>query len=250
MPSSTRSIISRQPSPWLAEIAIGSPSASEWKSARDDVRVEAFRLVDREEHRLARRGAVPARRSDPAESGPLRASTRSTSRSASSTARSVCTRIWRLDAGWVLDETAGIDGDVGNRAEPPESVLAVAGDAGHVRDDRIARARQCIEQRRLADVRAAYECDDGKHDVLIALPRATAAAAERPGGSRLRGRCFGGAALCSGARRRRGGGGFERAPARALAQALRPALLQRGLGAAAGASSTASRPAQAPHGTP
>ena len=136
----------------------------------DDVGVQPFRLVDREEDRLARaaqflrdesilRGQPGARIDEQHEA--VRLLDRALGLHAH----------LRFDAGWVLDETAGIDGDVGNRAEAPESVLPVARDARHVRDDGVARAGQCIEERRLADVRTAYQRDDGQHDVLIGRAR-------------------------------------------------------------------------------
>ena len=69
----------------------------------------------------------------------------------------------RLDAGGILDETAGVDHDVGNRTHSTEAVLAVAGEPGDIRDDGVAGAGQNIEKRRLADVGPAHEGDDGQH---------------------------------------------------------------------------------------
>src|SRR5690606_35227003 len=45
------------------------------------------------------------------------------------------------------------------------AVMAVAGDAGLVVHQGVAGARQCIEECRLADVRAAHEGDQGKHAI-------------------------------------------------------------------------------------
>ena len=70
----------------------------------------------------------------------------------------------RLDTARVLDQPAGVDDHVRHGAEPPEAVLAIAGESGYIRDDGIAGAREHVEQRRLTDVRPAYERDDGQHD--------------------------------------------------------------------------------------
>jgi hypothetical protein len=69
----------------------------------------------------------------------------------------------RFDATGLVDQAAGVDEHAGNGADARIAVLAVAGDAGNVGDDRVARARQRIEQRRLADIRPADDCHHGKH---------------------------------------------------------------------------------------
>ena len=69
----------------------------------------------------------------------------------------------RLDADRILDQAAGVDDDVGDRPDAPEAVLAVARQPGHVRDDGVARAGEHVEERRLADVRAADQGDDRQH---------------------------------------------------------------------------------------
>ena len=68
------------------------------------------------------------------------------------------------DAGRRLGlEAAGVDDDELVVADAAVAVVAVAREAGEVGDDRVARLRQPVEQRRLADVGAADEGDDGFH---------------------------------------------------------------------------------------
>ncbi len=67
-------------------------------------------------------------------------------------------------------DTAGIDNNVGNRAEPAETVLTITRQPGIVGNNRITRSSESIEQRRLADVRPANECNDGEHRNLPAYP--------------------------------------------------------------------------------
>ena len=57
-----------------------------------------------------------------------------------------------LDALRVDDQAAGIDDQVRNRSDFAVAVIAVARQAGKVRDQRIASAREEVEQRRFADV--------------------------------------------------------------------------------------------------
>src|SRR5690606_22894039 len=60
-------------------------------------------------------------------------------------------------------EAARVDHEVGTVTEACVAVAAIAGDAGVVRDERIAGARQAIEQRRLTDVRPADQRDGREH---------------------------------------------------------------------------------------
>jgi hypothetical protein len=69
-----------------------------------------------------------------------------------------------------LDETARVDHDTAARAGPRVAVLAVAGEPRHVRDERVARARERVEERGLADVRAPDESNDGQHVHPPAVP--------------------------------------------------------------------------------
>ena len=91
---------------------------------------------------------------------PTVASTTNSTTSARSTAISACsaTRRW-MPLGVALP-AAGVD--EGEPAAGPLGVVrdAVAGDAGDVLDDGLAAADDAVDQRRLADVRAA---DDGQH---------------------------------------------------------------------------------------
>ena len=66
-----------------------------------------------------------------------------------------------LDALRDLDQPARVDHDAGTRPDTRVTVLAVAREARHVGDERVARARDRIEERRLADVGAPDQGDDG-----------------------------------------------------------------------------------------
>ncbi len=68
-----------------------------------------------------------------------------------------------LHAARRFDESAGVDDDELMRLAPAVAVLAIARDARNVGDERVARAGQGIEERRLADIRPADEGDDWKH---------------------------------------------------------------------------------------
>ncbi len=85
----------------------------------------------------------------------------------------------RLDADGILNETAGVDDDVRNRPETAESVLPVARQPGHVRDDRIAGACKNVEQRGLADIGSAHERDDGQHTGVLPVALSSDPAALR-----------------------------------------------------------------------
>ena len=84
------------------------------------------------------------------------------------------------DAGRLLGlEAAGVDDDELALADAAVAVVAVARQAGEVGDDRVAALRHAVEQRRLADVGAADDGDDGFHgarslDALIRAGRRTA----------------------------------------------------------------------------
>ena len=95
---------------------------------------------------------------------PARPSTRKITTSASAIACRVCLRHLVQDA--VLRhrlEAAGVDHE--ERASPTRAapVMAIAREAREVGDERVARARQAIEQRRLADVGPADEDESGQH---------------------------------------------------------------------------------------
>ncbi len=60
-------------------------------------------------------------------------------------------------------EAAGVDDEERAVADAPAAVVAVAREAREVGDQRGARARQPVEQRRLADVGAADDDEGGQH---------------------------------------------------------------------------------------
>jgi hypothetical protein len=60
-------------------------------------------------------------------------------------------------------QAAGVDDPERPLAEPAFAEQPVARDAGKIRHQRVATAREAVEQRRLADVRPAKECDDRCH---------------------------------------------------------------------------------------
>ena len=64
--------------------------------------------------------------------------------------------------GVVGDDAAGVDQAGGGGLPLDEAVDAVAGDSGLVADDGAARASEAIEERRLADVGAAADGDEGE----------------------------------------------------------------------------------------
>ena len=83
------------------EIAIGSPKPKRWNSALRHLVLEALGLVGDDEHRLAAAAQDARRRAGPAACSPARASTTNSTRSASSTAFSVCSAISRSTPGTV-----------------------------------------------------------------------------------------------------------------------------------------------------
>jgi hypothetical protein len=79
-----------------------------------------------------------------------------------------------------FDQAAGVDDDARAPFVADVTVLAVAREAGHVGDERVARPRQGIEQGRFADVGATDQGDDRQH---INDPRARRC--DRPSTCRL-----------------------------------------------------------------
>ena len=119
----------------------------------------AVDLVGGDQHRLARLRAARAPPRCRRAVTPSRASTTNTTRSASSSARSDCWRMApRMPVGRRV-QPAGVDDAEARRAPVARAVAAVAGDAGHVLDQRRPAADQAVEQRRLADVRPPDQRD-------------------------------------------------------------------------------------------
>jgi hypothetical protein len=73
-------------------------------------------------------------------------------------------------------EPAGIDDMVGPRPEPAVAVVPVAREARDVRDERVPRPREAVEEGRLADVRPADD-DDGRFHCWPSVPPAAAVSA-------------------------------------------------------------------------
>ena len=69
-----------------------------------------------------------------------------------------------LDRVGVLDQPARVDHDAGHLCAPRVAVLPIARQAREIRDQRIARAGERIEQGRFADVRPTDQCDHGQHE--------------------------------------------------------------------------------------
>ena len=73
----------------------------------------------------------------------------------------------------VVHQPAGVDDDERlARVLATDAVVPIARDAGQIGDERVARARQHVEQRRFADVRPTDEGDYGEHDGSRVLDRA------------------------------------------------------------------------------
>src|SRR5690606_4413718 len=68
----------------------------------------------------------------------------------------------RVDAGSLAGDAAGVDHDVGLGTDLAVTILAVAGQPRLVRDQRVTAAGEEIEERGLAYVRPAKQCDYGK----------------------------------------------------------------------------------------
>ena len=60
-------------------------------------------------------------------------------------------------------ESARVDDDEPTLARAPATVVAIARESGKIGDERRAALRQSVEQRRLADIRAADDDEDGEH---------------------------------------------------------------------------------------
>src|SRR6185503_10214153 len=67
-------------------------------------------------------------------------------------------------------KAAGIDGDERTGAQAAFPIMAIAGHARQVMDDRVAAAGQAVEQSRLADVRAPDQRDDRLHGPIAYRP--------------------------------------------------------------------------------
>src|SRR5207244_4560255 len=76
-------------------------------------------------------------------------------------------------------EAAGVDDDEGLRPEPPLPVMAIAREPRQVRHQRIARAREAVEQRRLPDVGPPHD-DDGGFQSLTLTTDPPAVCTSRP----------------------------------------------------------------------
>ena len=154
---------SRTPSPWEAEIIIGSPSPSSWNSATAS-------------------GRMPSALFTASTSGP--AGHAQAFADAAVLGREAIARIEHEDDDVALGdrllglrrhlahdafgiqrlEAAGVDDDVVAGAAAAFAVMTVAGQPGKVGDDRRTRPRQPIEQRRLADIGTSDQRDDRLHD--------------------------------------------------------------------------------------
>jgi hypothetical protein len=60
-------------------------------------------------------------------------------------------------------EPAGVDDQIFALAGARAAVVAIARQSGKIGDERIARLRQAVEERRFADIRSADESDGGEH---------------------------------------------------------------------------------------
>jgi len=67
-------------------------------------------------------------------------------------------------------EAAGVDDEIRAVAPEPAAVMAIARQTGIVRDERGARLRQPVEQRRFSDVGTADDDEGGKHGLGVASP--------------------------------------------------------------------------------
>ena len=67
------------------------------------------------------------------------------------------------DALFLAGQPAGIDNDELARSQPAHAVLAVAREPGQVVHERVARAREHVEERGFADVGAADQSNYWKH---------------------------------------------------------------------------------------
>ncbi len=81
----------------------------------------------------------------------------------------------RLDAARIINQATGVDQHAGHGTDARVTVLAVPGHSRNIGDNGVARARQRIEQRRLADIGPPDDGDDGKHRRSAELTGAPAA---------------------------------------------------------------------------
>ena len=68
-----------------------------------------------------------------------------------------------FEAVRAFDQATGVDHDRRVCTDARVTILAVTRQPRHVGDERVARAREHVEQRRLADVGTSDERQDGKH---------------------------------------------------------------------------------------
>ena len=168
------------PSPCAAETAIGSPSPSAWNSCASGDVARRVDLVRGERRPGRRRGAGCPRSPGRPAAAPARAST----------TNSATCGVGERRARLVLDrdgervlvvevDAAGVDQR--ERAPVPLGLelLAVARDPGPLVHDRLARLREPVDERRLADVRVADDrdlhastsrCLDDERDDLLDHP--------------------------------------------------------------------------------
>ena len=70
---------------------------------------------------------------------------------------------WDVNVIDTAGDAAGVDDEIRNRAELAEAEFPVARETRIISNQRIARTREPVEQRRLADIGSADQCDYGKH---------------------------------------------------------------------------------------
>ena len=163
----------------VAETASGSPSPSAWNSAVTLKSLGRSALLTATSTGTRRRaGSWPARRR-------RRAGRRGRRPPAAiASASAIARRAWRLDVagqlGLVLEvDAAGVDQVEGDPVPLAGEPLAVAGDAGLGRGDRLAAADQAVDQGALADVGEADDGDGGQAGAH-ARPRSRARPTTRP----------------------------------------------------------------------
>ena len=166
--STSRSSRSPVPSPWAAETGIGSPSPSPWKSCASARSPTESTLLA-----ATMTGTSPRRRMSATSWSPGRSPARASTTSTATCASASAARAW----SWI--EPAS--GSSSSRSTPPVSIsakvaavpvrldlLAVARDPGTLVHDRLARLREAVDERRLADVRVP---DDGDLHRPSSVPR-------------------------------------------------------------------------------
>ena len=166
--SSTRSIRSPTASPWSADTANGSPNPRLYISGRlSAARVTSLLVATRITGSDARRSKVAISSSEE-----VTPDTPSTRKSTASASLSTCSTPARTcgPKGIVVGphQATGVD-DADVAAAPFEAgVVAVPRGAGEVLDERAVGARQPVEQRGLAHVRAADDGDEGQWHAIPA----------------------------------------------------------------------------------